>query len=162
MPNLVSNLLVVSGRPDMVVDFARQTMGVADDKDVSALSFAALVPDPEMTDEEALIRWRQAEWGTKWEADVYACNFERGSVRYEFLSAGAPPVAWLEQVARAFPMLDFALAHYDGYTGVAGKLIAVQALVAQAFITTDGREAHRFYHDHFSAGWYTDDDTVAE
>ena len=55
--------------------------------------------------------WCCNNWGTKWDVD---CTYEfRGDhkIEFGFDSAWAPPIPWLEWVARLFPNLRFSLTY---------------------------------------------------
>lgn len=60
--------------------------------------------------------WCIANWGTKWDVDGHLIEsqsqLDEGYLAYEFDSAWAPPIQWLEYVSALYPLLKFQL-HYD-------------------------------------------------
>lgn len=68
--------------------------------------------------------WQSKYWGTKW--DIYNDNvcpaFFDGYATLDFETAWAPPLAWLDRVARLFPELELALDYNEPGMAFAGRV----------------------------------------
>jgi hypothetical protein len=108
MPNWVQNKLTVTGPSEGVLRFAEAVL--SPDR-TSALRFAQLGSPPDTASASDLNEWRRGEWGTKWEPeDVRVAEDSTANrILYEFLTADAPPIPWLQIAASRFSDLRFAL-----------------------------------------------------
>src|SRR5207245_1066396 len=124
MPNWCQNQLTVSGPPAEVQRFKEKAVGHSpwlSPEDVGRegpdpLNFHSLCPVPEALVKEgyneAAYDWTRANWGCKWGArDVQILDEWDGIVIYEFNTAWAPPVEFLEHVSKEWPQLAFELAY---------------------------------------------------
>ena len=113
MPNWCENKLVVRGKEKDMAKFLKVINDKATLSDTNRLQdiLNAFIPIP--SDESDLYNWHIDNWGTKWDVECYEeARIDDDHVEFSFDSAWAPPVAWLEKVAKKHPKLKFAL-KYD-------------------------------------------------
>ena len=55
--------------------------------------------------------WCHRNWGTKWDVDLDVMTMDEYRMEFEFNSAWAPPVPWLEWVGKLFPNLFLCLTY---------------------------------------------------
>lgn len=133
MPNWCYNRLEVTGDKKEVKKFREQaSRSIKDEQNggevAGELAFDNFVPTPpEMLKGQEWYNWRIENWGTKWDAGEVELEDEweneaEASVLYRFDTAWAPPVKWLDKVARQYPKLYFKLKYEEegmGFMGVA-------------------------------------------
>ena len=155
MPNHCDNSLTVLGSEGRIRDFARDHYRAPENWDggfnegKTTLDFSFSVPYPtDMNERRAgavssnsgWYDWHCDNWGTKWNAyDIYPESFPaildeiEGSkdLTYSFNTAWAPPLTWLYEASKRYPLLTFVLAYredgmdFAGVCGVrAGKIVA--------------------------------------
>ena len=113
MPNWCENKLVVRGEKKDMAKFLKVIDKKVTLSDTGNLQYIlnAFVPIP--SDESDLYHWHIDNWGTKWDVEcTEAAQIDDDFVELSFASAWAPPVAWLEKVAKKYPKLKFSL-KYD-------------------------------------------------
>lgn len=128
MPNWCYNHLEITGPAETVTAF-KEASTLADS---GALSFDRLVPMPEELRApeagDAWYNWSVDNWGTKW--DVSGDPNQGGEknlgnglaqLAYNFDTAWAPPVPWLEKVAPQFLTLTFSLWFDEPGSNFAGR-----------------------------------------
>lgn len=120
--NYCGNRLYVIGPESEVSRFVADAKGVYDSGEQEGeellLSFDSQVPTPDRQQVRAEgfddeVRWRNANWGTKW-IDGSTTRFERSgseTAYYEFTTAYSPPRPWLREVAFQYPELQFCLSY---------------------------------------------------
>ena len=124
MPNWCENRLTVEGSVADVTKFREEAKPADNENDLSwktDLSLNKLYPVPEDEADNAY-HWCIAHWGTKWDVEAGLDCDDEGYLEYTFDSAWSPPVAWLEEVSKKFPTLDFRLKYDDpanGFLGIA-------------------------------------------
>ena len=119
MPNYCSNKLTVTGPDADVRSFKEKAAGPCpwlkpDETEVEVLNFHSLVPVPDEVlkagYEAAGYDWERENWGCKWGADdAKLLDAWEAGVIYEFYSAWSPPIKFLQEVASAYPKLQFVL-----------------------------------------------------
>lgn len=65
--------------------------------------------------------WQVQKWGTKWDVTAELVSDDEGFLEYEFDSAWSPPTAWLEKVAKDYPLLQFMLKYEEEGVGFMGR-----------------------------------------
>ena len=149
MPNWCENTLLIRGLPEDIIKFATDNQdgpritsvpipeglvkGTKDPKTgtIIPLSFAQTAPVPDgYYDDGRWHDWCAEHWGTKWDLDEetrvrsnqgeLAFSFETKWLTYEFLTAWAPPAAWLATVAQKYPHLSVALKYKEEAMDFAG------------------------------------------
>jgi len=72
---------------------------------------------------EAAYHWERHNWGCKWGArEIQILDEWDGGVTYEFDTAWAPPLEFLEHVSRDWPQLNFDIEYEEcgmGFKGTA-------------------------------------------
>lgn len=146
MPNLCSNALTVIGSTPDLLEFMKAARSQDVDEHTGkrfVVGFERHVPLPPNLSNDGKPRpgelfpdwylWRTKHWGTKWNADhpTRRGSAKRGCLVYRFLTAFAPPLPWLEVVAKAHPSLTFELEfqeEFDHFSGFerweGGKFVA--------------------------------------
>ena len=141
MPNLVDNVLTVTGSADELRRFKREVR--SEDVDVASgrripLDFERHVPTPPEAlhgrvgaaarapakspnrpgDWDSHV-WRTEHWGTKWNAmhPTLRGTLKSGRLIYRFSTAWGVPEPWLDAVAKAHPALTFELKFDVEYGG---------------------------------------------
>ena len=108
MSELCRNRLSASGDTEQLAAFVERVQ-----TDEQPLSFETIAPTPEDLLKEGWYEWRIEHWGTKWDAEfedvTEPLRIRRTRATYVFLTAFAPPVAWIERASEAFPALTFRL-----------------------------------------------------
>lgn len=124
MPNWCENRLRIFGPEADLEKFKQQAIGQAPwlkEKDwldpAVPLSFASLLAAPlqliATKDTNALEKWQQANWGTKWEANNAELIDESDTqLSYGFDTAWSPPIELLKRISLDWPTLKFLL-HYE-------------------------------------------------
>ena len=123
MPNWCGNTLYIRAeeKEDMkgLKDLLDKTLKFSKDNNCANNLLSAIVPMPKELEDTVSPSdtpnwrdWCNDNWGTKWDVDCYETIMEDDYMEFGFDSAWAPPVAWLERVAKLFPKLKFAL-KYD-------------------------------------------------
>lgn len=112
MPNHVSNLLVITGKPEFIKALLEKVKGPEDD-----FSLNSIIPMPEeLNVGEKWYDWRCSRWGTKWdcyEVSVNASNpffKESGNAQINFQTAWSPPTPVIRTLSAMFP--DVGITHY--------------------------------------------------
>ena len=144
MPNWCENELSIGGDRADLRRFRKEAKGGD-----TALSLNKLYPMPrELEDTQApsakpnerLLEkygadnwydWRIKNWGTKWDVEAKLAEKGDGWLVYRFDSAWSPPIAWLEKVARDYPMLSFRLKYDEPGVGFAGVATAQDGQVSE-------------------------------
>ena len=120
MPNWCENTLIVTGSNDRVKQFMEETCHEKDNGD-KELRFSAHFPEPDGVD---WWNWRVANWGTKWEGQIYSLTLTENELTIGFSSAWSPPTEWLKKIALIFPELNFELTYMETGVWFAGKCFA--------------------------------------
>jgi Ferredoxin-like domain in Api92-like protein len=135
MPNWVANRLAVTGTRPALERFAAAVCSVDDPGERSALDFERVVPLPAWLPRDRAPAWCRARWGTKWNALWPSLADDGDRLVYEFVTAWAPPSAWLAAAAAAHREVTLAHEFTDEYgqfsgraTWRAGELVAEQFL----------------------------------
>jgi hypothetical protein len=131
MPNWCDNHLTITGPNEDIARFKQQAVGHSPwepplpDEKPSVLNFHSLVPIPaevlQAGYEDAGYEWENNHWGCKWgacSADLIDDNGD--SLLYGFDTAWAPPIKFLEAVAKLWPTLTFILEYEEGGMGYKG------------------------------------------
>jgi hypothetical protein len=129
MPNYCDNLLVIAGERQEVERFIAAVTplnGLDPDGRQTALSLAAMVPPPPVSDAEAGEGWAIENWGSKCELDrvgepVAVCAGDLTFASYRFLSAWAAPTIGFQRASERFD-LTFHLAWSEPSWGDSGYL----------------------------------------
>jgi hypothetical protein len=97
----------VAGPPPPLADTpARQVVdSLRGDEPDEPLTFETLAPTPpELLSGKGWYEWRVENWGTKWDAgDVDIVDEGPDGIRLRFMTAWAPPVAWVKLLGEALP-----------------------------------------------------------
>ena len=131
MPNWCNNELRVSGPAEDIARFKQQAVGFSPwnappkDEKPSPLNFHSLVPIPDGVlkagYEDAGYDWENNHWGCKWGACHADLVDDNGSeLFYSFDTAWAPPIGFLDGVAKLWPSLIFVLEYEEGGMGFKG------------------------------------------
>ena len=73
--------------------------------------FGAVIPEPKYENDEDWYEWRVDNWGTKWDIDQeWNFTLDLPRQRSHFLTAWAPPLAWLAAASTATVILGNAKA----------------------------------------------------
>ena len=116
MPNWCDNTLIVTGSNDRVKQFYDQNIKKRDNDTI--FDFNSLYPCP---NEDDWYNWRIANWGTKWEGDVYHTEITDNKIVVGFNSAWSPPEGWVMYVAQIhYPDLYFHLSYIETGEGFCG------------------------------------------
>ena len=139
MPNWCNNTLRVFGPDEAVIKFKEQAAGYspwmpANHQAPNALNFHSLVPvPPEILAagyEPAGYDWERTHWGCKWGAcDSRLMDEWPGYLCYVFETAWTPPLPFLEQLARQWPVFKFLLDYEELGMGFKGITKAAGAMV---------------------------------
>jgi hypothetical protein len=116
MANYVQNVLHVHGSHDEIESFLRNAKAaVARNREFGRCSpeftfnMAVQMP-PELLTGSAWEEWRNKHWGTKWDAtDCERWELQHGCARIEFLTANAPPLPVIIELARIYKALQFTI-----------------------------------------------------
>ena len=135
MPNWCNNTLYIQAdsKEDMqeLKNLLDETLEISKDNNCAIGLLNAIVSMPKELentkkgsngDEYNWYDWRLSNWGTKWDVECFETIMEEDYMVFQFDSAWAPPVPWLEIVAKLFPKLKFTLKYDEpgmGFTGVA-------------------------------------------
>ena len=149
MPNWCWNHLEVSGDEIQLREFVeKSTMNIErNTKQWDEFSFNGTYPMPEDLNitkgtqtqdekEQAMLNkakygytdwydWRCEEWGTKW--DACEAHIDHNDIDYfavSFDTAWSPPIAWIENIMKDFPGLQFILEYDEPGMCFGGKLLA--------------------------------------
>ena len=124
MPNWCENRLIIQGRTERIEEFRQKARG--EDTDLSLDKMHPMPKELEDTvapgDNLNGYDWRVDNWGTKGDVEATLTYESEGLLEYDFLSAWAPPIVWLEMVAKAYPDLEFWLKYEEegiGFMGIA-------------------------------------------
>jgi len=120
MPNWCWNHLEVHGDEIQLREFVeKSTTNIERDDE---FSFEGTLPRGDRKD---WYEWSIENWGTKWDAcepfidhndiDYFAVSFE---------TAWSPPIAWIENIMKDFPGLQFTLEYDEPGVGFGGRLLA--------------------------------------
>lgn len=131
MPNWCSNSLTVSINPDSkdkrvtseLKAFYHENKGSVDG-DRQDLTFNAGVPVPNNLNSEQSYDFRVREWGTKWEANEIHFEDQGDLLVYNFETAWAPPIAWLEKISKFYPNLILRMEFEEPGMGIYGGVEA--------------------------------------
>lgn len=129
MPNWCENILKVTGD---LSKFKETLNKPNSDGEIVPFSFHQTVPMPDNVERGLLpldapypnwYDWSNKNWGTKWDANDPTIRFIDPLSKYkqisdeiieiEFSTAWSPPIKWLLQVSKAFPMLRFNLKYFE-------------------------------------------------
>lgn len=129
MPNWCENSLTVTGPKKELTKFKKKVAGrgpYVDKKEPKqCLSFHQTVKQPKFKkDDEGWYNWRNAHWGTKWEACDSRLDENDSRLVYHFDTAWGPPDAWLRATSPQFPELEFRLFYSEGGNCFAGVIYA--------------------------------------
>ena len=130
MPNWCNNTLYIrADKEDMkeLKDLLDKTLKFSKDNHCANNLLSAIIPMPKELentisgstpekpegDTPNWYDWCNDNWGTKWDVDCYETQIEDDYMAFGFDSAWAPPVPWLEKVAKLFPKLKFSLKYDD-------------------------------------------------
>lgn len=122
MPNWTTNRLIISGAAEEVARFVKDNEAEYTDnrgrRCFTPLSFAKCVPEPaEPGDGYDWYRWRNANWGTKWDATGMGVRRRLATdgtlVEYWFMTAWEAPEAWMDAVRGTYRGLDCQLLSSD-------------------------------------------------
>ena len=112
MPNWCDNTLTIRGNKETIQKFIESSVEVEDNKQ-TWLRLGKLHPAPE----EDWYDWRIANWGCKWECEIYNMDVTDEYAKIYFSSPWSPPCEWIDFVSkRFFPDLHFRLSFIE--TGV--------------------------------------------
>ena len=131
MPNWCNNTLYIRAeeKEDMkeLKDLLDKTLKFSKDNHCANNLLSAIIPMPKELegttspkDKPNWYDWCNDNWGTKWDVDCYETQMEDDYMEFGFDSAWAPPVPWLEKVARLFPKLKFSLKYDEPGMGFMG------------------------------------------
>ena len=128
MPNWCENQLVIKANNKnikAIEDMERlkslldETLQHYDDGNAHGL-LGAIIPMPKEYegttapyDKPNWYDWCCNNWGTKWDVDCDTALIEENRMEFEFNSAWAPPIPWLEWVGRLFPNLFLCLTYEE-------------------------------------------------
>jgi len=104
MPNWCYNEMTITGKPKDIHKLIKQ---VKDDE--SVFSFEKVIPMPK-SEKDNWYKWRVANWGTKWNADIQYETFdqwENGEVFIEFNTAWDTPMPIIKKLSEQNPKLTF-------------------------------------------------------
>ena len=124
MPNWCHNELIIEGKAKEITAFKKKARS-----EYGPLSLDKLHKKPDGlkgtvagVDNYNWYDWCLKNWGTKWDVieATLAAN-GKDNMSYEFLSAWAPPVAWLRKVSKDYPGLEFTLRYDEPGVGFRGE-----------------------------------------
>ncbi len=165
MPNWCDNHVTISGLPDRVAAFVQRVQGTPEawgDKPLppQVFCFNTLVPIPAAVVAQGFGRagfdWRNAHWGTKWEAGC-ATNTPPpiktlcsgfATVYYLFDTAWSPSLAWLDTVAAQWLDLRFRLIFGEPAISDFGKIVWNRGARSRE-TTIDARTNRNWMAKHF-------------
>ena len=136
MPNWCENKLVVRGEEKDMAKFLEVINEKVTLSDTNRLQdiLNAFYPIPE-EEKEDWYRWNTKHWGTKWDVECWeAATIEDDYVELSFDSAWAPPIAWLEKVAKKYPKLKFSLKYDEPGMCVMGCAKGTNGIIADQTI----------------------------
>jgi len=105
MPNECYNTITIRGskkNPVNTFERFKDTLDY-DECDRPYFSFNQTVPCPEDQQNNWFL-WRNANWGTKWDATDQECELEPDYFQVSCLTAWAPPLEWAEACAKKFDL----------------------------------------------------------
>ena len=114
MPNWCENKLVVRGEKKDMAKFLKVINEKVTLSDANRLQdiLNAFIPIPSNVSD--WYHWNIDNWGTKWDVECYEeARIDDDYVELSFDSAWAPPVVWLEKVAKKYPKLKFSLKYNE-------------------------------------------------
>jgi len=122
MSNICINTLKVIGDSKQLKHFISKTK---DKKSGDQLLLENLYPPPSsIVDEEEQDDWRNQIWGTSFTSN---CSYEKKSeteVIIRFCSKWAPPIGWVQVVAKLYGRLSFSLRYEEQEIGFHGSFHA--------------------------------------
>lgn len=121
MPNWCYNTLTISGEPKQLNKLLKKIEVTKSEathhEKKTKFSFNNVIPMPtELYENEGWYSWRNANWGTKWNANVEyetTSNWENGEVVIEFNTAWSPPDPIIKTLVKEFPKLYFHHRYYE-------------------------------------------------
>ena len=128
MPNWCNNTLYIQAdsKEDMqeLKNLLDKTLEISKDNNCATNLLSAIIPMPKEYEGKypEWYDWCVSNWGTKWDVECFETIMEEDYMVFQFDSAWAPPVPWLEIVAKLFPKLKFTLKYDEpgmGFMGVA-------------------------------------------
>lgn len=131
MENLWDNHLAVRGSPEDVARFKKRAVGFLpwNEPDIKPraeiLNFHSLVPVPLTVRaagyDPAGFEWEYLHWGCNGAWDSHTLDEDEDLVVYRFDTAWSPPLAFVEQVSKAWPGLEFELEFEEPAMGFKGQ-----------------------------------------
>jgi hypothetical protein len=124
MPNWCENNLYVSGPRQDLQNFMSLARVEDSNDDKGSLSLKKIFPRPKGSAEEFLSEydWRVANWGTKWDLDIWTFSDNGSEIIWSFGSANKPPIDAIRHVSKIFPTLEFKMEFWEYIEDFAGRL----------------------------------------
>ena len=139
MPNWCSNTLRVFSPDEDVSRFKQQAAGCSPwaktpDEEHNVLNFHSLVPIPPEVIAAGYNNtghdWEREHWGCRWGAcETRLADEGDGQLMYDFDTAWAPPIPFLETLAPQWPTLKFLLDYEELSMGFKGITKAVGTVI---------------------------------
>lgn len=145
MPNYCFNTLTICGTNVEITRFLEENVGE------HSLCLAKSLPFPNDLSPGRKRSWKDTHWGTTRDIDSkYNTNTWVSQEKYEFTfeSAWSPPDAWLKNIAKMYPTLQFSLFYEEPNSHFRGSLIVENTKILQETYDSD-------YEDSDS-GWDAD------
>ena len=121
MPNWCWNHLEVTGDEKQLQEFVEKSVSIHEESD-HCFSFEGTLPRGDRKD---WYEWSIENWGTKW--DACEPNIDHNDIDYfavSFETAWSPPIAWIENIMKDFPGLQFTLEYEESGMCFGGRLFA--------------------------------------
>ena len=136
MPNWCSNTLVVTPKDNEKKSLVELKAFYIENKgnidgEYSDLVFNNGVPVPKNISGEQEFHFRIEYWGTKWEASDVDFQNNGTELVYNFETAWAPPIPWVEKISKEYPNLVLSLEFEESGVGLYGGIRAIDGDVEE-------------------------------
>lgn len=126
MPNWCHNILRVESWSREESESREELQRFLDENnggESAVLSLNRSYPVPMTLSEDEAFEWRCDNWNTKWDVEGGDVDEWADALTFDFETAGAPPLGWLEVVVRLYPLLGFQLEYRERNMCLFGELV---------------------------------------
>ena len=120
MPNWCNNILRIAGEEEDLLEFKEQARSKEEgiETDIRMNNFLKmpeeLINTVSPSEHPNWYEWALENWGCKWDLSAKLVKETETSLTYEFMSPWSPPIAFVLNIASAFPDLLFQLNYKEG------------------------------------------------